>query len=115
MIYQETSDQVHMSEFPADVVVTVTGTPPLMQSITDEMAKSNAPILALAGHSLMIVALLVSFNHVKWSLAHTHCLPGHILDLRSYGISAYPIYNGLHVCLSGTDWHRHRLRHTVPQ
>jgi len=67
MIYQETSDQVHMSEFPADVVVTVTGTPALMQSITDEMAKSNAPILALAG-LLMIVALLVSFNHVKWSL-----------------------------------------------
>jgi hydrophobe/amphiphile efflux-3 (HAE3) family protein len=66
-IYQETSEQVHMSEFPPDVVVTVTGTPALMQSITDEMAKSNGPILALAG-LLMIVALLVSFNHVKWSL-----------------------------------------------
>ena len=66
-IYQETSEQVDMSEFPPDVVVTVTGKPALMQSITEEMAKSNGPILALAG-LLMIVALLISFNHVKWSL-----------------------------------------------
>ncbi|MDQ1283267.1 MAG: Bifunctional preprotein translocase subunit SecD/SecF, partial [Euryarchaeota archaeon] len=66
-IYQETSEQVDMSEFPPDVVVTVTGKPALMQSITEEMAKSNGPILALAG-LLMIVALLISFSHVKWSL-----------------------------------------------
>jgi hydrophobe/amphiphile efflux-3 (HAE3) family protein len=66
-IYRETSEQVEMSEFPPDVVVTVTGKPALMQSITEEMAKSNGPILALAG-LLMIVALIVSFNHVKWSL-----------------------------------------------
>lgn len=66
-IYAETSGQVKMAEFPPDVVVTVTGKPALMQSITEEMAKSNGPILALAG-LLMIVALLISFNHVKWSL-----------------------------------------------
>jgi len=66
-IYAETSGQVRMAEFPPDVVVTVTGEPALMQSITDEMAKSNGPIMALAG-LLMILALLITFNHVKWSL-----------------------------------------------
>jgi hydrophobe/amphiphile efflux-3 (HAE3) family protein len=66
-IYAETSGQVKIAEFPPDVVVTVTGEPALMQSITEEMAKSNGPILALAC-LLMIVALLISFNHVKWSL-----------------------------------------------
>ncbi|TFH47683.1 MAG: RND family transporter, partial [Methanothrix sp.] len=66
-IYRETSGQVKMADFPPDVGVTVTGKPALMQSITEEMAKSNGPILALAG-LLMIVALFISFNHVKWSL-----------------------------------------------
>ncbi|OPY54453.1 MAG: bifunctional preprotein translocase subunit SecD/SecF [Methanosaeta sp. PtaU1.Bin112] len=66
-IYAETSGQVKMAEFPPDVIITVTGEPALMQSITDEMAESNGPILALAG-ILMIVALLISFNHVRWSL-----------------------------------------------
>ena len=66
-IYAETSGQVKMTAFPPDVVVTVTGEPALMQSITDEMAKSNAPIMALAG-LLMVVALLLTFRHVRWSL-----------------------------------------------
>jgi len=66
-IYAETSGQVKMADFPPDVVVTVTGKPALMQSITEEMASSNGPILLLAG-LLMIVALLITFNHVKWSL-----------------------------------------------
>ena len=66
-IYAETNGQVKMADFPPDVVVTVTGKPALMQSITEEMTKSNAPILALAG-ILMVVALLISFNHVRWSL-----------------------------------------------
>lgn len=66
-IYAETSGQVRMAEFPPHVVVTVTGEPALMQSITDEMAKSNGPIMAMAG-LLMIVALIITFNHVKWSL-----------------------------------------------
>lgn len=66
-IYAETFGQVKMAEFPPEVTVTVTGKPALMQSITEEMARSNGPILAIAG-LLMIVALLISFNHVKWSL-----------------------------------------------
>lgn len=66
-IYAETSGQVRMAEFPPHVVVTVTGEPALMQSITDEMAKSNGPIMAMAG-LLMIVALIITFKHVKWSL-----------------------------------------------
>ena len=66
-IYAETSGQVRMAEFPPHVVVTVTGEPALMQSITDEMAKSNGPIMAMAG-LLMIIALIITFNHVKWSL-----------------------------------------------
>lgn len=66
-LYLETGGQVKMADFPSDVGVTVTGEPALMKSITEEMAKSNGPILVLAG-LLMIVALLFTFNHVKWSL-----------------------------------------------
>ncbi len=66
-LYLETGGQVKMADFPPDVGVTVTGEPALMKSITEEMAKSNGPILALAG-LLMIIALLLTFNHVKWSL-----------------------------------------------
>ena len=66
-LYVETGGQVDMADFPADVGVTVTGQPALMKSITEEMAVSNGPILALAG-LLMIVALLITFKHVKWSL-----------------------------------------------
>ncbi|MDQ1262690.1 MAG: uncharacterized protein QG575_1871, partial [Euryarchaeota archaeon] len=66
-IYAETSGQVKMAQFPPDAGITITGKPALMQSITEEMAKSNGPILALAG-LLMIIALLISFNHVRWSL-----------------------------------------------
>jgi hypothetical protein len=66
-LYLETGGQADIADFPADVGVTVTGQPALMKSITEEMAVSNGPILALAG-LLMIVALLITFNHVKWSL-----------------------------------------------
>ncbi len=66
-LYLETGGQVDMADFPADVGVIVTGQPALMKSITEEMATSNGPILALAG-LLMIVALLITFSHVKWSL-----------------------------------------------
>ena len=66
-LFLETNGQVKMSDFPADVGVTVTGEPALMKSITEEMAKSNGPIMGLAG-LLMIVALLLTFRHVKWSL-----------------------------------------------
>ncbi len=66
-LYQETEGQMQLAGFPADTRLTVTGQPALMNSITGEMAKSNGPILLLAGF-LMIVALLLTFNQVKWSL-----------------------------------------------
>lgn len=66
-LYTETNAQVQMADFPPDVGVTVTGKPALMMSITTEMNKSNGPILALAG-LLMVVALLLTFRHVKWPL-----------------------------------------------
>lgn len=66
-LYTETNGQVKMASFPPDVVVTVTGQPALMMSITSEMAKSNGPILGLAG-LLMVVALLLTFRQVKWCL-----------------------------------------------
>ena len=66
-LYTETNGQVKMASFPPDVGITVTGRPALMTSITSEMAKSNGPILALAG-LLMVVALLLTFRHVKWPL-----------------------------------------------
>lgn len=66
-LYTETNGQVKMADFPPDIGVTVTGKPALMMSITSEMNKSNGPILALAG-ILMVVALLLTFRHVKWPL-----------------------------------------------
>lgn len=66
-LYAETNAQVKTADFPPDVGVTVTGKPALMMSITSEMNKSNGPILALAG-LLMVVALLLTFRHVKWPL-----------------------------------------------
>lgn len=66
-LYTETSGQVKMVDFPPGVGVTVTGKPALMMSITSEMNKSNGPILGLAG-LLMVVALLLTFRHVKWPL-----------------------------------------------
>jgi hydrophobe/amphiphile efflux-3 (HAE3) family protein len=64
---KEISAQVQMADFPPDVGVTVTGKPALMDSIMAEMAKSNGPVLALAG-LLMVVALIATFRHVKWPL-----------------------------------------------
>lgn len=66
-VYAETNGQKEMAGFPPDVVIVVTGEPALMKSITEEMNKSNGPILALAG-VLMVVALLLTFRHVRWSL-----------------------------------------------
>lgn len=66
-IYEETIGQVQMADFPPDVGVTVTGEPALETSITSEINDSNGPILGLAG-LLMIIALFLTFRHVKWSL-----------------------------------------------
>ena len=66
-LYTETNGQVQMADFPPDVGVTVTGKPALMMSITSEISDSNGPVLGLAG-LLMIVALFLTFRHVKWPL-----------------------------------------------
>ncbi|MDD1754933.1 MAG: RND family transporter [Methanothrix sp.] len=66
-LYTETKAQVKIASFPPDTVVTVTGKPALMMSITSEMAASNGPILGLAG-LLMVVALFLTFRQVKWCL-----------------------------------------------
>ncbi len=66
-LHQEANGQLQLASFPADTRLTLTGQPALMNSITAEMAKSNAPILLLAGF-LMIVALLMTFSKVRWPL-----------------------------------------------
>ena len=66
-LHQEANGQLQLASFPADTRLTLTGQPALMNSITAEMAKSNAPILLLAGF-LMIVALLMTFSQVRWPL-----------------------------------------------
>jgi hydrophobe/amphiphile efflux-3 (HAE3) family protein len=66
-LYTETYAQVQEASFPPDVGVIVTGNPALMMSITSEMNKSNGPLLALAG-LLMVVALFLTFRHVRWPL-----------------------------------------------
>jgi hydrophobe/amphiphile efflux-3 (HAE3) family protein len=66
-LFAETNGQLKIAEFPPDVGLTITGHPALMKSIMAEMNRSNGPILALAG-LLMVVALLLTFRHVKWPL-----------------------------------------------
>ena len=66
-LYTETQGQVQMADFPPGIGVTVTGKPALMMSIMKEINASNGPILALAG-LLMVVALFLTFRHVKWPL-----------------------------------------------
>lgn len=63
----EIQKAVSTAEFPPDYVVIVTGNPALSASIMDEMSKSNAPLLGLAG-LLMVMTLLLTFRHVKWCL-----------------------------------------------
>ncbi len=66
-INAETNEQVKMADFPPDIGVTVTGRAALMTSIMSYINESNGPVLGLAG-VLMIVALLLTFRHVKWPL-----------------------------------------------
>jgi uncharacterized protein len=63
----ETEAAAKMADFPPGIGITVTGEPALSASIMTEMAKSNGPLLAIAG-ILMVVALLLVFRHVKWPL-----------------------------------------------
>jgi len=66
-ILREVKEAVNLAAFPPDCVITVTGTPALMKSITDQMNASQGNIMLLAA-VLMVVALLLVFRHVKWPL-----------------------------------------------
>jgi len=66
-INAETNEQVKMADFPPDIGVTVTGRAALMTSIMSDINESNGPVLGLAA-VLMVLALLLTFRHVKWPL-----------------------------------------------
>ncbi|MDD4652589.1 MAG: MMPL family transporter, partial [Methanothrix sp.] len=66
-LLREVREAVNLAAFPPDCSITVTGTPALMKSITDEMNASQGNIMLLAA-VLMVVALLLVFRHVKWPL-----------------------------------------------
>jgi len=63
----ELNNAVGFAEFPAGYSITVTGDPSFQASIVAMMNSSNGSVLALCG-VLMIVALLLVFRHVRWSL-----------------------------------------------
>jgi len=63
----EIKSAVEYSDFPPGYGITVTGDPAFQAAIVGEMNNSNGTILALAG-VLMVVALLLVFRHVRWSL-----------------------------------------------
>ena len=63
----ELNHAVGFAEFPAGYSITVTGDPSFQASIVAMMNSSNGSVLALCG-VLMIVALLLVFRHVRWSL-----------------------------------------------
>jgi uncharacterized protein len=66
-LLQEINSAVYFAEFPAGYGTTVTGDRSFQEAIVDLMNSSNGSILALCG-VLMIVALLLVFRHVRWSL-----------------------------------------------
>jgi hypothetical protein len=63
----ETENAVDYAEFPSGYGVTITGDPSFQAAIVQMMNSTNGQILALCG-LLMIVALLLFFRHVRWSL-----------------------------------------------
>ncbi|HOC66161.1 MAG TPA: RND family transporter [Methanothrix soehngenii] len=63
----ETENAVDYAEFPSGYSVTITGDPSFQAAIVQMMNSTNGQILALCG-LLMIVALLLFFRHVRWSL-----------------------------------------------
>ncbi|MFZ2471128.1 MAG: RND family transporter [Methanothrix sp.] len=66
-LLQEINNAVDFAKFPAGYSTIVTGDPSFQASITELMNSSNGSILALCG-VLMVVALLLFFRHVRWSL-----------------------------------------------
>ncbi|MFZ2182987.1 MAG: RND family transporter [Methanothrix sp.] len=63
----ETERAVDWAELPSGYSVTITGDPSFQAAIVEMMNNTNGRILALCG-VLMIVALLLFFNHVRWPL-----------------------------------------------
>lgn len=63
----ETEEAINFALFPPDLGTTITGDPAFQAAIVEEMNKSNGQVFALAA-LLMVVALLMVFRHVRWSL-----------------------------------------------
>lgn len=63
----ETESAVRSADFPPGFGTTITGDPAFQAAIVEEMNESNAKVFALAA-VLMVVALLLVFRHVRWSL-----------------------------------------------
>ncbi len=63
----ELDNAVDFADFPAGYGITITGDPSFQVAIVETMNSSNGSILALCG-LLMVVALLLFFRHVRWSL-----------------------------------------------
>ena len=66
-ILSEINNALDFAEFPAGYGTVVTGDPSFQVAIQEIMNNSNGSLLALCG-VLMIVALLLVFRHVRWSL-----------------------------------------------
>lgn len=66
-LLQEITSSVEFAGFPAGYAVIVTGDPSFQAAIVALMNSSNGSVLALCG-VLMILALLLFFRHVRWSL-----------------------------------------------
>ncbi len=63
----ETKEAIWLAEFPPELGTTITGDPAFQAAIVEEMNRSNSQVFALAA-LLMVVALLLVFRHVRWSL-----------------------------------------------
>ncbi len=66
-LLEETGEAIGLAEFPPDLGTTITGDPAFQAAIVEEMNRSNGQVFALAA-LLMVVALLMVFRHVRWSL-----------------------------------------------
>ncbi len=66
-LLEEISKAIAFVDFPAGYSVIVTGDPSFQVAIVNLMNSSNGSVLLLCG-VLMIIALLLVFSHVRWSL-----------------------------------------------
>ena len=114
-ILREVREAVALAGFPPGCDVTVTGTPALMKSITDEMNKSQGQIMLLAG-LLMVCCPVAGLSACQVAaFAYTDRFSGNNLDLRSHGCIPYSHDYGLIFCFPPPYRNRHRLCHSVSQ